>query len=348
MAVYFVDRSHYTHRGCFGVTRRDGESVLGWFRQFWQTVRESTVDERFDSFVRLLGSLPERISEDGWPEPKSMKQLVERLEEAIYLNEIKAGGHHIQIHTDDDELESAVYIFDDHYAAEHPDRAAFLTREDWRLPDGMAAGKFKPSGVKKALTIHTGDTVLEGKTYFAHFAAYDSGGLTDLDPGDLCGVIPGVRLSDLARGLIHVRDIYHVASESFHYSLAEVMTGLDPAYRTAKGGEVPLLKAVRANPNDTACWAAYSDWCEENGRPTLLERILRKCDAPSGSIRKTRNPKKDTVLVQSHVAQASKHVARWGNTDLYHHLIFFDDLWANTHPHLASSLLRTGNRWDVL
>jgi uncharacterized protein (TIGR02996 family) len=126
------------------------------------------------------------------------------------------------------------------------------------------------------------------------------------------------------------------------------MSGLAPAIRTAKGTEVPLLKAVRANPNDTACWAAYSDWLLENDRPTLLERILTKCNAPSGTIKDSRNPKKDEILVQAHVAQACKHRARWARTDSYHHFIFFDDLWANAHPHLASSILRTGNRWDVL
>lgn len=340
MAVYFVERSHYTHRGCFGVTRLEGDSVLGWFRLFWQTERGSTTDPRYDPFVRLLGSLPERVSEDGWPVPKSMKQLADRLEEAVYLNEIKHGGHHVQFLTDDDELESAVYIFDDHYAAKHPDRAAFLVREDWRLPDGMATGPFTTRKVRNEFS----DAVIgEGRVFTVHFAAYDSGGLSDLVPEAGLDAIEGVRVPDLPRLFFTLP-----ADEQIGGAVEEVIDGLAPAVKAAKGTEALLLKAVAANPNDMACWNSYSDWLLENGRPTLLERSLKRYAAQSGSIRKTRDPKKDVVLVQAHVAQASKHVARWGNTDLYHHLVFFDDLWANAHPHLASSLLRAANRWDPL
>ena len=356
MAVHFVYRSHYDNPGCFHVKRFDDDTLLAWFQRIWQTVYFSEDGDAGDHAQELLGTtvysfgnLFEKIDTEEWPVPKSMNVVAERLNDALYIGEMKGGKNHIQILTDDDELEMAVYLFDDHYAAKHPDRVAFLMRNDWWLPDGMGTGQFKPPpGLKKALTVRTGDTVVEGKTYFAHFAAYDSGGLTDLDPGDLCGFIPGVRVPDLARGLIRVHDIFKEAGDSFHRSLAEVMTGLDPAFRTAKGTEVPLLKAVRANPDDTACWSAYSDWLLENGRPTLLERILAKCDAPSGHIQKTRSPKKDQVLVQSHVAQACKHVAADGRENMYHHLIFFDDLWANAHPELAASVLRVANRWDPL
>ncbi len=353
MAVHFVYRSHYDNPTCFHVKRFEAGSVLAWFQSIWQPVRADDAGDHADQLlgthVYSFGNLFEKIDDEEWPVPKTMKALAERLNDALYIGEMKGGKNHIQILTDDDELEMAVYIFDDHYAAKHPDRVAFLMRDDWRLPDGMANGKFKPPpGVTKALTVRTGDKVLEGKTYFAHFAAYDSGGLTDLDPGDLCGVIHGVRIPDLARGLIRVQDMFKEAEDSFHLSLAEVMTGLEPAFRTAKGTELLLQKAVRANPNDTACWAAYSDWLLENARPTLLERILAKCNAPSGTIKDSRNPKRDLVLVQEHIAQVCKHRAKWDRSNSYHHFVFFDDLWANAHPDLAASLLRAANRWDVL
>lgn len=353
MAVHFVYRSHYDNPTAFHVKRFEAESLLAWFQNIWQPVRADDAGDHADHLlgtnVYSFGNLFEKIDDEKWPVPKSMNAVAERLNEALYIGEMKGGKNHIQILTDDDELEMAIYIFDDHYATKHPDRTAFLLRQDWRLPDGGAVGKFKPPPkVKKALTVRTGDKVLEGKTYFAHFAAYDGGSLTDLDPGDLCGVIHGVRVPDLARGLIRLQDVFKEAKEAFHMSLAEVMTGLEPAFRTAKGTELQLLKAVRANPNDTVCWAAYSDWLEENGRPTLIERILAKCDAPCGAVNESRNPKRDAVLVQSHVVQACKHVAKFEDEDLYHQLVFFDDLWANANPHLASSILRAANRWDPL
>lgn len=351
MAVHFVYRSHYDNPTCFYVKKFKADSVLAWFQSIWQPIRADDAGDHAEhllgTHVYSFGNLFEKIDDEEWAAPKTMKALAGYLEEATYINEMKHGQHHIQIHTDDDELEMAVYIFDDHYAAKHPDRAAFLMRDDWRLPDGMANGKFKPSpGVPKAFSKAVAG---DGRTYFAHFAAYDSGGLTDLDPGQLTGVIDGVRVPDLPRFLLAVQSEGEERDdEETHSSIGEVLTGLNPAFRTAKGTEVPLLKAVRANPNDIACWSAYSDWLLENDRPTLLERILTKCDAPCGAISGSRNPKKDSVLVQSHVAQASKHVARFGKEDLYHHLIFFDDLWANAHTPLAGSILRAANRWDPL
>lgn len=353
MAVHFVYRSHYDNPGCFYTKRFEADSLLGWFQSIWKPVRGDDAgdhaDELLGTHVYSFGNLFEKIDDEEWPVPKSMNAVVERLNEALYVNEMKGGKNHLQILTDDDELEMAIYLFDDHYAAKHPDRVAFLLRDDWRLPDGMAEGEFKPPpGMPRTFPKAVKG---EGRTYFAHFAAYDGGGLTDLDPGVMAGVISGVRVPDLPRFLFALQSgAVDLEDEEMHPSVGEVLTGLAPAVRTAKGTEVPLLKAVRANPNDTACWAAYSDWLEENGKPTLLERILAKCDAPCGAIEGSRNPKKDTVVVQTHVAQVSKHVARFDHMkqNLYHHLVFFDDLWANAHPHLASSLLRAANRWDIL
>jgi uncharacterized protein (TIGR02996 family) len=353
MAVHFVYRSHYDNPGCFHRKRFEADSLLSWFQSIWQGVPHQQPDwaglklaeQLVGRDVYSFGSLFGHIHEHGWRAPKSMKVLAGHLEEALYVNEMTHGPHHVQILTDDDELEMAIYLFDDEYVAKHPDRAAFLMGDGWRLPDGGKFGEFKPSGGKKVLP---GAVAGDGRTYFAHFAAYDGGGLSDLTPGEMTGVIEGVRVPDLPRFFL-TPEVTSAHDEcDLHNSLSEVVSGLAPALRTAKGTEVPLLKAVRANPNDTACWAAYSDWCEENGRPTLLERILAKSLAPSGTIKDSRNPRKDVVLVQGHVAQACKHRARWNKTDSYHHLILFDDLWANAHPLLASGILRAGNRWDVL
>lgn len=351
MAVHFVYRSHYDNPGCFHRKRFEADSLLAWFQSIWKPIRADDAgdhaEELLGTHVYSFGNLFEKIDDEEWPVPKSMNAVAERLNEALYTGEMKGGKNHIQILTDDDELEMAIYIFDDHFVAKHPDRTAFLTLDDWQLPDGGEFGSFKPPpGVPKVLPKAVAG---EGRTYFAHFAAYDSGGLTDLTPGELTGVIEGVRVPDLPRFLFAILgEADERDDEELHGSIDEVLTGLAPAVRTAKGTEVALLKAVRANPNDTACWAAYSDWLLENGRPTLLERILMRSNAPSGTFKDSRNPKKDRVLVQSHVAQACKHRARWNRTDSYHHLVLFDDLWANAHPLLASSILRAGNRWDVL
>jgi uncharacterized protein (TIGR02996 family) len=353
MAVYFVYRSHYGNPGAFHVRRFDAETVLDWFRSIWKGIPNEQPTWEASSYAEKLigrsvysfGSLFGSIHEHNWPPPKSMNELGRRLNNAVYVGELQGLGHHIQILTDDDELEMAIYIFDDHYVKKHPDRCAFLMREDWVLPDGMASGAFKPPrGVPKLNAGQQG----EGCTYLAHFAAYDSGSLTDLGPDEgfcLTGCVPGVRVPDFPRFLVPLttRDHEDVGSE-----IAQLLSGVTPAVKAAKGQEKAFLKAVTANPNDQVCWGAYTDWLLENDRPPLLERILKKYIPEAGCSTDSRRPKKDRIVVQSHVAQASKHVTRWGKDDLYHHFALFDDLWANAYPHLAASLLRTATRWDPL
>jgi uncharacterized protein (TIGR02996 family) len=165
-------------------------------------------------------------------------------------------------------------------------------------------------------------------------------------------VVPGVRVPDLPRLLFALDARTDKQKEKLPDAFRDVLTGIEPALRTAKGTERLLLKAVRAGPNDTACWAAYSDWLLENSRPTLLERILSKSRGAGGGHSRRANPRRDVLAVGQHVAQAGKHVDRWGSgrwlKQLYHHVVFFDDLWANAHPQLAASLLRVAGRWDPL
>jgi uncharacterized protein (TIGR02996 family) len=352
MAVYFVYRSHYDNPGAFHVKTFAADTVLDWFRSIWKGVPEGAATAHAKKLIGRhvynFRGLFAKIHENGWPPPKTMKQIFDRLAESLYVSEMKSGANHIQILTDDDELEMAIYVFDDHYAAKHPERCAFLMRDDWVLPDGGAHGAFKPPCRERAQKSRVAG---EGRTYFAHFAAEDSGSLSDLDMRGYgqFGVVPNVRVPDFARHLLALNELEpHVYRKEINMAFFELLSGPDPAVKAAKGREPAFLKAVAANPDDLVCWGAYSDWLLENGQPTLLERILKKYGAESGSIQKTRNPKKDRVVVQMHVAQASKHVARWGSEDLYHHFVFFDDLWANAHPHLAASLLRAAGRWDPL
>ncbi len=350
--VHFVYRSHYDNPGCFHVKRFAADSVLAWFQSIWKGVPdESHEHAAHDHAKRLVGrsvysfgSLFSNIHEHGWPVPKSMRELADRLNDALYVNELSRGAHHVQILTDDDELEMAIYVFDDVYAAKHPDRVAFLLSDDWKLPDGGAHGKFRtPAGVP---TVCEGEVAGDGRTYFAAFRYEDSSNLSDLEDYPLRGVIPGVRVGDLPRLLVALDAKADDEKQELNAQLRDVLSGVAPAVAAAKGTERLLLKSVAADPNDVACWCAYSDWCEENGKKPLLERVLKWFHADGSA--DTDGRQNHRVLVQSHVAQASKHAAQWDDNNLYHYLVFFDDLWANAHPHLAASLLRAAGRWDIL
>lgn len=288
MSVHFIYRSHSGNPGAFYHRRFDADSVLGWFRSIWQGVPER---HAWAHAMKLVGrdvygfcSLFEKIHEHDWPPPKTMKQLFDRLAESLYVGEMQSGANHLQVLTDDDELEMAIYVFDDHYAARRPERCAFLIQDDWVLPDGGAFGEFKPPCRERAQKPRVAG---EGRTYFAHFAADDSGSLSDLDLRGYgqYGVVPNVRVPDFARHLIALDELEpHVYRREINLAFFQLLSAPYPVFKAAKGQELAFLKAVAANPNDLACWAAYSDWLQESDRPTLLERILKKYKAECGSV----------------------------------------------------------------
>jgi uncharacterized protein (TIGR02996 family) len=353
MPVHFVYRSHSDSRGGFYHRRFAADTVLEWFRGIWKGVpagqaaahAEKLIGRDVSSFAHLFG----RIHQRRLAPPKTMRQLAGCLHEFLSELGTEYGPHRIQLLIEDGEREAAVYMFDDHHTAKHPDRCAFLTRDDWVLPDGMAVGDYRPPCRERARKSRVAG---DGRTYFAYFASDDICDLYDLDMRGygMYGVVPNVRVPDFARHLIALDALEpHMYRREIHITFFQLLSGTDSAVGAAKGQERAFLKTLAADPNDTACWAAYSDWLLENDRPTLLERILKKY-TPNGfdDVEKTRNPRKDRVVVQTHVAQASKHVGRRGKEDLYHHFVFFDDLWANAHPHLAAGLLRAASRWDPL
>jgi uncharacterized protein (TIGR02996 family) len=359
MSVTFVYRSHYDNPGCKHVRRFETDTVLDWFRSIWKPFRaapDHAADQADFYAEKLIGrdvysfpSLFEKIAEHGWPPPRTMRELVGRLEEALYVGEMKSGPHHVQVLTDDDELEMAIYVFDDHYAEKHPERVTFLVREDWRLPDGAADGSFKPPKAPKVRKLVSG----EGCTYFAHLAAYDSGSLTDLPEFGQHGRVDGVRVPDFPRYLFAMEPLARTEAgrEELNGELLQLFDGLTRFADKARGDEKAFLTGLRARPDDRAAWSAYSDWLEERGRGPgdVLRQTLIGYKPEAGCSQDARKPRKDQALVQGHVAQACKHIDHWDFAgDVYHHLILFDDLWAAAHPDLATSILRFASRWDVL
>jgi uncharacterized protein (TIGR02996 family) len=359
MTVYFVYRSHYQNPGCKHVRTFDAETVLDWFGSIWKPIpavnqHAKRTDPACDYAEKLIGrrvysfgSLFTHIAERNWGPPKNGTDLYAYLEEALYVNEMNDGPHHVEILTDDDELEMAIYIFDDYYARKYPDRAAFLMRQEWRLPDGAGPAPFKPKTRTPKLK-RRGQW--EGSTYLTFLTYCDSGSLSDLkDCQDGHLRIDGVRLPDLPRYLLAVTP--EEAEKWQSGELRELRDALRKAADTGKGYEKGFLSEIEAYPADDAAWAAYSDWLQERGQlpagQHLLEQALRRAN-PTHS-QNTRDRAKDQVLVQSRVAQACLHTARWNRAgDLYHHWALFDDLWASAHADLANSLLRFASRWDVL
>jgi uncharacterized protein (TIGR02996 family) len=354
MSVYFVYRTTYNtplekHVRCF-----EDDSVLAWARRIWEPIDDA--DRAFEHAKGLLGGLEvytfERlftgIAEEGTPPPKSMKNLAVALEHHLYVNEIRHGQHHLQLFTDDDETEMALYLFDDHYRAAHPGRSDWLLHDHWELPEGESDEPTRPLRNTWALRL-SGDG--EGALYSINFVALDSGNLSDL--GDTMFRIEGLRLDGLCRFLLR-----HSKEDGLGVGLEGLRTGLVELLAEPAREDAGFLAAIRDDPTDPVLWGVYSDWLVERGRPTagldLLERALRRVGPTQG--RKNRDPSRDLTRVTPHLAQASKHEGSWPDQeflwfsphDSFETWIFFDDRWAAAHPTLANGLVRFDTRWDVL
>jgi uncharacterized protein (TIGR02996 family) len=348
MSVHFVYRCHYNNPNEKHIRHFEADTVLDWFRSIWQPIAS---DDHAHTFAKQLigcsvyslGRLFVEIAEQQWLPPANMHRLASHLGRALYVNDMKSGKHYLQIYTDDDDLEMVIHVFDDHYVAAHPERAAFLLHEDWRLPDGAGDGSFRCSAATRLLARVRGG---QGRTWLAILAYYASDNIDGLSGADR---IDGVRLPDLARFLL----CGDLDEAKWPRELIDVRDHLRQLLSKGKGEERGFLRRIASDPADRLTWDVYSDWLQEHGKPRagihLLAQALRA--AESGHRQDTRKSKLDLEHVGEHLAQVCKHTSKSmfeyrGN--LYHQWIFFDDLWASAHPHLATSLLRFAARWDVL
>ncbi|MCI0456268.1 MAG: TIGR02996 domain-containing protein [Gemmataceae bacterium] len=342
MSVYFVYRSHYEGPSGKHVRRFDADTILDWFRSHWKPLADEAAREYARKLlgceVYSFGRLFTSIAEQSVPPPRTMRELAGHLEQFLYVNEMRSSTHALQIYTDDDDLEMAIYFFDDQYLADHPARAAFLTHGEWALPATALEGAFRPAERTKELKPRGRG---EGTTYAVFNTFYASDNL-DYLPGGIR--FQGVRLPDLARQLLVAKVDQH------ERELLDVRAAMLSA--PAPRGEEGFLGPLRENPKDDATWQVYSDWLEERGKPRagrhLLQLALAGVQARPLNQKPAPDPKKSKVRVEEHMAQLCLHVDRWGERDLYHQYFFFDDRWAAAHPDLANSLLRWARRWDVL
>jgi uncharacterized protein (TIGR02996 family) len=257
------------------------------------------------------------------------------------------GPHHVQLLTDDDEIEMAVYVFDDHFVRANPGKADFLLLPSWALPGGGADGPalewpnaqvIEPSG--------TGEGAVFGLALYADC----SSNLEDLNAPT---VARGVRLPDLARWLLT-----HPDEDELCSAFAYLREWIEFVLRAPEGEDAGFLKALRDTPAERTTWGAYSDWLNDRGLPVagvhLIDRALRADAFKSG--RDSRKHALDVFKATDHMAQISRHEGRWPDepmmwftpSDTFAQFLYFDDRWCAAHPELARAVLTFASRWDAL
>jgi hypothetical protein len=338
MSVYFALRSHYEGPSGRFCRRFEDESVLAWFQRHWQGAAGSAANDLAQSVLGTdvygFGSLFQAIGEQDAAAPRSGRELRALLEEHLYVEgEILHSPHALQVLTDDDELELAYYFFDDAYLERHGAKAAFLLHDGWRLPE--AAGD---AGLRASVRTHrlASKRKGEGATYLAFLAYYDSGNLSDLEGA---GRIDGVRLPELAEFLAGARP-----GEEWPFELRLLRSHLSP--ESGEAGMDAALRRIGCLPFERLSEdleSAELDASPEEAR-RCIDRFLQEQD-----LRTTEEgASKSLVQVAPHVAQLSLHTGTWGERELFHRWVLFDDLWLAAQPDLGNAVLRHAARWDVL
>jgi uncharacterized protein (TIGR02996 family) len=355
MSVWFSYRCHYDLPAARFVKRFEEGTILEWFRKYCRPIADA--DEASAYAKQLFGFEPygfgyflTRLAEEHVPPPRNNRELYRALDYWSVQGEWICSPHAIQGLDDDDEQEMAFYLFDDIFDSKYPERVAWLTCEDWRLPGNAGAGSFQP---EFALTGLKPEGQWEGAVYLV-FLVNDGCELSDLDRGAYR--LDGVRLPQLTRWLTRVSEEERDKCDwcGTLRDLADEILADDPKSEPA---EKAFLHDLRGNPHDDTVWEVYGDWLEEQGRHRaemwLLERALARIGRrpihrhPADEVPEN-TPNLSQWLVRPHVAQLCLHESTVYRHNCFDHWVLFDDLWASAHPDLANSLLRQLERWDVL
>jgi uncharacterized protein (TIGR02996 family) len=348
MAVYLVYRCYYNAPGERHVRRFGHPTVVDWFRSIWRPIPDE--EKAYQYAEKLLGGLDvgmfgnmfHAIAEEGLPPPENMVQVMDGLAN-VYLAEEDHGPHHLQVVTEDDDNQVAVYIFDDHFRATVPGLTDFLLLDGWELP-----GTWSDTGLsclpKAARLGHTGDEA--GTLYLIDLFTDCRYNLEDLYGGLR---VEGVRVPDLCRYVLTQPN-----EDDLEYGLRSIRLALQEILAAPNGEDAGFRAEIRDNAGDRLHWSVYSDWLEERGQPPaglyLLEAALR-AEKFAGA-QENRDPALDRVKVTPHMAQVCKHEGRYTHPaslrDTYTQWIYFDDRWVAANPTLATGILHFAAHWDVL
>jgi hypothetical protein len=368
--VWFIYRTPYEGPTGVRVWRVPDGSVLGWFQRVWGvTADEDYFDSESDAYRWVSQHLSAELGGDVYglyslftPNPDRTKdarpdrhgplpastwqELGALLDRDLYVEgdpgcNIRVDQHSVRAKTDDDEVDLAYFFVDDALLRSRPDCGAYLIWEGWRLPPAGRGGR---RGFQAPVPVRELGAVPGGTgTTFAIVFTLDGFG----EPPPVA--LPGVRLPQFAE---YLQTAVPAQAEGHQghgrwpccwpYGLLALRALIAP-------GERHLGPALRR----------YNRWEPQLHTSHLIELMWRSGardhaaahtqirpwlpQQPSAEERNRRDPARSRIHATQHLVQAVIHVDRLFG---YERWYLFDDVWAGTHPALASSLLRCAASWD--
>lgn len=356
MSVYLIYRTPYNIPNQKYYRRFPEETVLEWFQSLWDFYEEDG-DTFYGKVIEYLGiemygfwstfyyyndsDIYDDTQLVRTKPPESLKQLSEWI---YFEGDIDSYENHLlQVLTDDDELELAYYIFDDHFVNKFPVESQFFIQNEFALPTGYKEGKgiklnfFSPFSTKRV----SADV---GYVY-CFFFMQNGGSWIRAAPYNSLR-LDGIRLPDFREYLIQNSE------EELHLSLLLLRTYMG---QSLEEGVNNLIKGERHAFDyfSTDIREKLTDVSPEEARemiPELLELIKKNTKFPRHKAQNTSFYQLSDHLLQialNHQSWKRHPVTQHENLDLYEHWIIFDDLWAASNEQLAHSILNYASGWKI-
>jgi hypothetical protein len=319
MSCYFVLRSPYLPSNRW-VKKLDAASPLAWFQDLWMHLQAhaslTCSDVLGIEHVYGFSGFADKVRSGAVPVPLNDDELQQSLSSHWYANNVEARDGLVLLETDDDEVELAFWWMSEAVLLGHAEQFSIYAVD--RLPDGASNGGFEPETEMVSIDGGPGD----GAVYAAFSTVWDGANLSDL-PGPV--EIAGVRLPELVARLAGVApDAEHLLEIDWLALVARGNPELGAAALLRRVGEV---SPSTASDNYEAIHAGSMS--EDDLRANVQWLLTRE-----------RSP--------ASVEGGEHHVELRLDDGFNHHVwIFFDDLWASSHPALARSILRFAAPPDV-
>ncbi|WP_430410722.1 hypothetical protein [Kordia sp.] len=329
MKIYFAYRTAYKSNLRY-LKEFNSNSIYDWFIENWDSLcsdkyseilgtdvygfpinidaKEIVVEKR-PFFSKLFDRKDETEDMDNSSslKPKDFQDLLNLLQEGLYLNEIEGEEDYIKVGTDNDEIGLCWYIFTEEYKNKNEDKVAIWFNDI--LPTSFGLHGIVLEEDINVLEVKGSG---EGCTYFISVPIYDRFNIEDMT----VVTIEGVRMNTLldflkANELEELDDVLYAVDELNYikYIAAQLETNdLQTVLKIFADHPITELQEIEIDEHK------------------LSEIIKMKLD---------NIPEKNRVIINEHSAELS--VSTLG--EYYNYYLIIDDLWIEKNETLAKSIM---------
>lgn len=370
MSIHLVYRTPYREKNLKFHKKFSEDSLIEWFGSLWEYY-DKDADRFHSNVIKYIGSniygftgpfyseIDSKEFDEGLSNPippKTIQEIKEKIDNGYTIAIDVVNDEAIQVLTEDDELDSAYYIFTENYSENNPQITSFLIRNSWNLPEEYSSdSKFEPlTEIRCKLNPENSSAAT---SFIVISNDWMSGGnLSSLESKVI--EVKGVRINNLMAFLAK-----SVPDKGWNMDLLFMRSQFESGENSTKKTIINFSEIPEFYIQNHISLELYYNFDLEQLRQEnyltgkdYLKSYYREVFKSTGIV-KNRKAVPSKFQFSDHLIQSSIYTETWKGhptfdigTDFptYYHYIFFDDLWATENKDLANSILSYGMKWDVL